>query len=86
MDLTTLTDDEARDLLGRVYADVQRRATLATAPARPRDLKPRAPDAAKILQGNVYGWFERLSRGVYGLTPAGKEALVTWAAHLPRAG
>lgn len=57
---------------------------LATAPARPRDLKPRAPDAAKILQGNVYGWFERLSRGVYGLTPAGKEALVTWAAHVPR--
>lgn len=33
MDLTTLTDDEARDLLGRVYAEVQRRDTLANAPA-----------------------------------------------------
>ena len=34
MDLTALTDDEARDLLDAVYADVQRRTTLANAPAR----------------------------------------------------
>lgn len=34
MDIATLTDDEARDLLGRVYADVQRRDTLAQAPAQ----------------------------------------------------
>ena len=56
---------------------------LAAGPARPRDLKATAPDAAKILQGNVYGWFERLTRGVYGLTDAGHAALVTWADHLP---
>lgn len=34
MDLTTLTDDEARDLLGRVYAEVQRRDAIAQAPAQ----------------------------------------------------
>lgn len=55
---------------------------LAEAPRRPRDLREVAPDAAKILQGNVYEWFERIERGVYGLTPAGRAALVTWADHL----
>ena len=34
MDLTALTDDEARDLLARVYADVQRRDAIAQAPAQ----------------------------------------------------
>ncbi len=58
-------------------------AALAPAPGRPRDLRGPAPDAAKILQSNVYGWFERLERGVYGLTETGRAALVTWAAHLP---
>ncbi|MDR3373825.1 MAG: DUF2161 family putative PD-(D/E)XK-type phosphodiesterase, partial [Ancalomicrobiaceae bacterium] len=58
-------------------------ARMAAAPARPRDLKPLAPDAAKILQHNVYNWFERIERGLYGLTPAGHQALVTWAEHLP---
>lgn len=56
---------------------------LAAAPGRPRDLKAVAPDAAKILQGNVYGWFERLERGVYDLTEGGRAALVTFAAYLP---
>lgn len=54
-------------------------AALAEAPRRPRDLKSLAPDAAKILQANVYGWFERIERGLYGLTPPGRAALVTWA-------
>jgi hypothetical protein len=57
-------------------------AALAPAPSRPRDLRPLAPDAAKILQGNVYGWFERIERGVYGLTEKGRGALVTWAEHV----
>jgi hypothetical protein len=57
-------------------------AALAKAPARPRDLKACMPDAAKILQHNVYGWFERIERGIYGLTPAGRTALVHWAAHV----
>ncbi|MCW2286193.1 hypothetical protein M2323_004069 [Rhodoblastus acidophilus] len=55
---------------------------LADAPRRPRDLREVAPDAAKILQGNVYDWFERIERGVYGLTPTGHAALKTWADYL----
>jgi hypothetical protein len=57
-------------------------SALAGAPSRPRDLRGLAPDAAKILQGNVYGWFERIERGVYGLTASGHVALVTWADHV----
>jgi hypothetical protein len=52
---------------------------LAGTPSRPRDLRILAPDAAKILRGNVYGWFERIERGLYGLTSSGRVALVTWA-------
>ena len=36
---------------------------LARTPSRPRDLRILASAAAKILQGNVYGWFERIERG-----------------------
>jgi hypothetical protein len=39
---------------------------LAGTPHRPRDLRTLAPDAAKILQGKVYGWFERIERGCMG--------------------
>ena len=53
-------------------------AAMAGAPQRPRDLKPSAPDAPKILLHNVYGWFERVERGLYGLTDAGRKALVQW--------
>ena len=56
---------------------------LRETPQRPRDLKPVHPDAAKILQNNVYGWFERVERGVYGLTAAGRLALVQWREDLP---
>jgi hypothetical protein len=47
-------------------------------PRRRRDLKSTIPDAAKILQGNVYGWFARAERGLYGLTDAGRAALERW--------
>jgi hypothetical protein len=60
-------------------------AALARGPARPRDLKAAAPDVAKILRRNVYGWFVNIERGSYGLTDAGRAALVTWVAHLPEA-
>ena len=50
-----------------------------TAARRPRDLKAIAPDAPKILLRNVYGWFARVERGVYGLTEAGRAALRRWA-------
>lgn len=58
-------------------------AALAISPARPRDLKIAMPDAPKILQRNVYGWFQRVERGVYALTAGGQKALVTWKDHLP---
>jgi hypothetical protein len=57
-------------------------AALARSPARPRDLKAQTPDAPKILQRNVYGWFVRVERGVYALTDGGRAALVRWKAHL----
>ncbi|MGY5810498.1 DUF2161 domain-containing phosphodiesterase [Rhizobium sp. LEGMi198b] len=45
---------------------------------RPRDIRASAPEAAKILQHNVYGWFERVDRGIYALTELGSEALKRW--------
>ncbi|MGV8938716.1 MAG: DUF2161 domain-containing phosphodiesterase [Allorhizobium sp.] len=53
-------------------------AALAAGPSRVRDVRTRIPDAGKILLSNVYGWFERLDRGVYGLTTAGRDALLRW--------
>lgn len=58
-------------------------AALSRAPARPRDLKNDVPDAAKILLRNVYGWFVRIERGLYGLTDAGTAALLRWKEYLP---
>ncbi|WEX11965.1 DUF2161 family putative PD-(D/E)XK-type phosphodiesterase [Chelativorans sp. AA-79] len=52
---------------------------LKEGPKRPRDLKTVIPDAPKILRHNVYGWFLRVERGVYGLTEAGHGALLQWA-------
>ena len=48
---------------------------------QPRTLKPIAPDAGRIMLRNVYGWFERVERGSYALTSAGRNAL---AAHADR--
>ncbi len=47
-------------------------------PARLR-LVADAPHAGRILLDDVYGWFERVARGVYGLTPAGVAALDQFA-------
>ncbi|WP_379133023.1 DUF2161 family putative PD-(D/E)XK-type phosphodiesterase [Paenibacillus sp. sgz500958] len=38
------------------------------------------PIAAAILQNNYYGWFIRVARGRYSLTPAGVEALSEYSA------
>jgi hypothetical protein len=48
-----------------------------------RDIKASVPDAPKILQGNVYGWFAREARGVYALTDSGRAALDGWSAAPP---
>ena len=53
-------------------------AALASGPLRMRDVRSYVPEAGKILQSNVYGWFERHDRGIYGLTDAGREALQRW--------
>jgi hypothetical protein len=37
--------------------------------------KADAPKAASILSADHYGWFERVERGIYGLTPKGREGL-----------
>jgi hypothetical protein len=58
---------------------------LVRGPRRVRELRPSVPEAPKILQRNVYGWFQRTERGVYALTEAGRAALIRWpdAAGLP---
>ena len=53
---------------------------VAATPGRPRDLKAELPDPQKILQRNVYGWFERIERGHYGLTDLGRTELSRWLA------
>lgn len=54
-------------------------AALAGGPRRPRDLKAHSARAAGILRNNVYGWFVRQARGVYGLTEEGRAALLRWS-------
>ncbi|MGL4811915.1 MAG: DUF2161 domain-containing phosphodiesterase [Beijerinckiaceae bacterium] len=41
-------------------------------------IRTQVPRAAAILQNDVYGWFFRAERGVYGLTDKGKAALTTY--------
>ena len=53
-------------------------SALAGGPRRVSELRERCPDAGKILLNNVYGWFERAERGIYGLTEAGHAALKRW--------
>lgn len=48
---------------------------IGDAQARPRDLKPLAEDAGAILLRDVYGWFERVEKGTYRLSEAGRAAI-----------
>jgi hypothetical protein len=41
------------------------------------------PTAAAILRRNVYGWFDRIERGIYALTAEGGEALSRFAHAIP---
>lgn len=56
---------------------------MAQAPQRPRDLAHLAPDAGRIVVDNVYGWFERVERGVYRLSSDGQAALERWPVPAP---
>ena len=42
-----------------------------------------ASKAPRVLQGDVYGWFQRVERGIYTLSPKGEAALDTFADALP---
>jgi hypothetical protein len=53
-------------------------SAMALGPRKIRELKPDFPNAPNILRDNFYGWFDRVERGVYGLTEAGRAALKRW--------
>jgi hypothetical protein len=53
-------------------------SAMALGPRKIRELKPDIPNASNILRANFYGWFDRIERGVYGLTDAGHAALKRW--------
>ena len=36
------------------------------------------PKARDILYRDIYGWFDRVSHGVYGLSPQGKKEISLW--------
>jgi hypothetical protein len=50
---------------------------LADGPLTLRTMRASAdvPQAAAILSRDVYGWFERVGRGTYALSPRGRDAL-----------
>lgn len=56
---------------------------LRDGPLSTRALQAESRRATSILYRNVYGWFDRVGRGLYALGPSGREALETFAA-LPR--
>ena len=51
----------------------------AHGPTRVRGVKAatKVDRAANILRDNVYGWFQKVDRGIYELAPAGREAIAT---------
>ncbi|WP_349961178.1 DUF2161 family putative PD-(D/E)XK-type phosphodiesterase [Rhizobium sp. ZPR3] len=55
-------------------------AAIESGMQRPKDMREAAPKAPQILRDNVYGWFERIDRGIYALTDLGTEALKRWPA------
>lgn len=53
-------------------------AMLAKGPCRTSAVRAAVPEASKILLRNVYGWFDRVERGIYTLTSDGQAALSRW--------
>jgi hypothetical protein len=51
----------------------------ANGPMTVAALRQDAPNAAKILQRDYYGWFQRVERGTYTLSPAGTQGLARFA-------
>jgi hypothetical protein len=52
-------------------------ALLENGPMRLAEMRAAddVPNAARILQQDVYGWFQRVARGIYELSPQGREGL-----------
>jgi hypothetical protein len=50
-------------------------------PSSPRQVRDwtHCPSAGSLLRNNPYGWFNRLTKGIYGITPSGKAALQHYA-------
>lgn len=57
-------------------------AHLAAGPARGATVAAATgvARATRIMADDHYGWFERMARGVYALTPAGQAGLAHWGA------
>lgn len=67
-------------------------ALLCHGPSAPRQVRDwtGCANPGTLLRDNVYGWFTRVEKGVYRLTPAGEQALFdyrevteVWASRLP---
>lgn len=86
-------DDNTGGTRGRKLLTAYREDALFLAVALER-FGPRAPKILRTLGGparsrailaaNVYGWFERVERGVYGLSAQGVRDLAHWAAAADR--
>jgi hypothetical protein len=53
-------------------------AMLQGGPRPTAHVRATVPDGPKIMLHNVYGWFDRVERGVYRLTSDGAAALARW--------
>ena len=42
------------------------------------------PGATRIMADDHYGWFERVARGIYDITPKGREAMTSYADEIAR--
>ena len=87
MDLTTLTDDEARDLLAAVYAEVQRREILASAPAQAEALAATYAAAIGREEGDPYqpvtGAHDAYPPGSIVSDGGNHYRATAWASHAP---
>ncbi len=70
---------------GRVTAYRQRAVRIAvfldkTGPSKASDVARQTQDtkARDILYRDFYGWFDKVSRGIYELSPRGKREIVSW--------
>ena len=57
------------------YGPCSREMTAYLSPSPISELRAVAPNASSILLRNWYGWFTRIERGLYELTPEGAVAL-----------